>query len=187
MDSEEAWDAFLAKYRDDGWAENSEGYQTLLEECGDNLVAGLLACLEHPDPEFRAVGASMLATRRPHSPEMIEALAPLLHDPHPLVRLKTLHSLKEFGDLALPLQDQLYEIVHTEQGADDQVPRILAMDVLLHIAFDDWEQELVPELIAAATSRTGDLAEYLAVRCLAEVHGHELPDEDREVRGDDGA
>jgi hypothetical protein len=34
---------------------------------------------------------------------MIEAIAPLITDPEPLVRIKTLECLKQFGEFALPL------------------------------------------------------------------------------------
>jgi hypothetical protein len=35
----------------------------------------------------------------------------------------------------------------------------------------------MPQLTKAATSETGDLAEYVAVCCLLELHGIEIPDE----------
>jgi hypothetical protein len=106
---------------------------------------------------------------------MIEAIAPLINDPEPLVRIQTLECLKEFGDLALPLVDQLYEIVQRERAKKDQVPRILAMGALLHIDRDTWEEELMPELTKSATSQTGALADFVAVCCLLELHGIEMP------------
>ena len=106
---------------------------------------------------------------------MIEAIAPLINDPEPLVRIQTLECLKEFGDLALPLVDQLYEIVQRERAEKDQVPRILAIGALLHIDRDTWEEELMPELTKAATSQTGKLADFVALCCLLELHGLEFP------------
>jgi hypothetical protein len=177
MNSEEAMEKFLADYDSDTWEEHSDGYQRLLEECGEKLLPALLKCTQHPQPEVRAAAASLLATRRPHTPEMIEAIAPLLNDPEPLVRIQTLESLKQFADVALPLVDQLYEIVQLERAKKDQVPRILAMGALLHIDREAWEEELMPELTKAATSETGDLAEYVALRQLLELHGQQLPEE----------
>ena len=177
MNSEGAMEKYLAEYDSDTWASNSDGYQTLLEKCGDKLLPSLLKCTQHPQPEVRAAVAPLLATQRPHTQEMIEAIAPLLNDPEPLVRIKTLECLTGFGDLALPLQDQLYDIVQKERTADDQVPRILAMGALLHIDRDAWDEELMPTLTKAATSQTGDLAEYVALRCLLALHGIELPEE----------
>jgi hypothetical protein len=182
MNSEEAMEKYLAEYDSDTWEEHSDGYQWLLEECGEKLFPALLKCTNHPKPEVRAAVAPLLATRRPHTPEMIEAIAPLINDPEPLVRIQTLECLKQFGDLALPLVDQLYEIVQLERAEKDLVPRILAMGALLHIDRDTWEEELMPELTKAATSQTGDLAEFVALCCLLELHGHEMPtDEDEAV------
>jgi hypothetical protein len=84
---------------------------------------------------------------------MIEAIAPLITDPEPLVRIKTLECHKEFGEFALPLVDKLYEIVQQERTDEDQVPRILAMGALLHIDREAWEEELMPEINQAATSQ----------------------------------
>jgi HEAT repeat protein len=177
MNSEEAMEKFLADYDSDTWEEHSDGYQRLLEECGEELLPALLKCTKHPQPEVRAAAASLLATRRPHTPEMIEAIAPLINDPEPLVRIQTLEAVKEFGDLALHLVDQLYEIVQQEKAKKDQVPRILAMGALLHIDREAWEDELMPELTKAATAQTGKLADFVAVCCLLELHGIEMPEE----------
>ncbi len=177
MNSEEAMEKFLAEYDSDTWEETSDGYQRLLEECGDKLLPALMKCTKHPQPEVRAVAASLLAARRPHTPEMIEAIALLINDPEPLVRVRTLECLKEFADLALPLVDQLYEIVQGEKAKKDQVPRILAMGALLHIDREACEEELMPELTKSATSQTGNLADFVAVCCLLELHGIEIPDE----------
>ena len=177
MNSEEALEKYRAEYDSDTWEEHSDGYQRLLEECGDQLLPALMKCTQHPQPEVRAAAASLLATRRPHTPEMIEAIAPLLNDPEPLVRIKTIECLKQFGDLALPLQDQLYEIVQQEKAKKDQVPRILAMGALLHIDREAWEEELMPELTKAATAQTSKLADFVAVCCLLELHGIEMPEE----------
>jgi hypothetical protein len=112
---------------------------------------------------------------------MIEAIAPLINDSEPLVRIRTLECLKEFGDLALPLVDQLYEIVQRERANKDRVPQILAMGALLHVNRDTWEEELLPELTKVATSQTGDLAEFVAVCCLLELHGIEMPTAEEEA------
>jgi len=170
---------YLAEYDSDTREDNSDGYQRLLEECGEKLLPALLTCTKHPRPEVRA--ASLLATRRPHTPEMIEAIAPLINDSEPLVRIRTLECLKEFGDLALPLVDQLYEIVQRERANKDRVPQILAMGALLHVNRDTWEEELLPELTKVATSQTGDLAEFVAVCCLLELHGIEMPTAEEEA------
>ena len=177
MNSEEALEKYIAEYDSDTWEEHSDGYQWLLEECGEKLLPALLKCTKHPKPEVRAAAASLLATRRPHTPEMVEAIAPLINDPEPLVRIKTIECLKQFGDLALPLVDHLYEIVQQEKARKDQVPRILAMGALIHIDREAWEEELMPELTKAATSETGKLADFVAVCCLLELHGIEIPDE----------
>lgn len=183
MDSEHALQTFLSRYASDTWTEHSAGYQMLLEQCGDKLLPALFECAMHPQPEIRAAAASLLATRRPHTQQMVQALARLTHDPEPLVRIRALESLKEFGDLAVHLVDEIYEIVREEKYAEDQVPRILAMGLLLHLNHETWEEEFIPEITLAATSKKGDLAEYLALRCLLERCGHELPHGDAEAGG----
>lgn len=122
----------------------------MLEECGEKLLPALLTCTQHPQPEVRAAAASLLATRRPHTPEMIEAIAPLINDSEPLARIQILECLKQFGDLVLPLVDPIYEIVQRERAKKDQVPRILAMGALLHIDRVAWEEELMPALTTSA-------------------------------------
>lgn len=83
MNSEEAMEKYLAEYDSDTWEEHSDGYQRLLEECGDKLLPARMKCTKHPQPEVRASAASLLASRRPHTPEMIEAIAQLINDPEP--------------------------------------------------------------------------------------------------------
>jgi hypothetical protein len=177
MNSEEAMEKYLAEYDSDAWEENSVGYRRLLEECGDKLLPALLKCTQHPQPEVRAAVGPLLSNQRPHTQEMIEAIAPLINDPEPLVRMRTIECLKSFGTLALPLVDRLYEIFQRERNNKDQVPRILAMGALLHIDREAWEDELMPELTTAATSQTGNLAEFVALCCLLELHGIEVPEE----------
>jgi len=184
MNSEEAMEKYLAEYDSDTWEEHSDGYQRLLEECGDQLLPALMKCTKHPKPEVRAAAASLLATRRPHTPEMIEAIAPLINDSEPLVRIQTLECLKEFGDLALPLQDELYGIVQRERTEKDQVPRILAMGALLQMNREAWEEELMPELTKSATAQTGALSDFVAVCCLLELHGIEMPSAGEESSGE---
>jgi HEAT repeat protein len=183
MDSEQGLQRFLSRYASDTWTEHSAGYQMLLEQCGDKLLPALLECAVHPQPEIRAAAASLLATRRPHTQQMVQALARLTHDPEPLVRIRALESLKEFGDLAADLVDEIYDIVREEKYAEDQVPRILAMGLLLHLDHEMWKEEFIPELTLAATSKKGDLAEYLAMRYLLESNGQEMPSRDDDVSG----
>ena len=177
MNSEEAMEKYLVDFESDAWQSNSEAYQRLLAECGGSLLSALLECVKHPLPAVRAAVAPFLAHQQPHTLEMIEAIAPLINDPDPVVRIKTIECVKAFGTLALNLVDQLYEIVQRERTAEDQVPRILAMGALLHIDREAWEEELMPQLTKAATSETGDLAEYVALRQLLELHGQQLPEE----------
>jgi hypothetical protein len=80
MNSEDAVDAFLEKHEQDKWLDHSDGYQMPFESCGEELLPGLLGLTKHSVAEVRAAVISLLATRRPHTPEMIEAIAPLLKE-----------------------------------------------------------------------------------------------------------
>jgi hypothetical protein len=182
MTSEEALERFAAECQEDASMDNADAYHLLSEECGVNLLPTLLQCLQHTEVNVRAVSVSLLVHHRPHTPEIVQAIAPLVSDPEPAVRIKALVSLKEFGVMALPLTDHIYGIVQREKDAVDQVPRILAMSLLLHMDRSTWEQELTPQLVAVATAQTGGLVEFVALQCLLELQGYHLNDADLETQ-----
>lgn len=151
---ESAEDAVLGYVKEGGekWLENSDAYQDLLESCGETLLPTLLDLCRHESPELRAVAAAMLATRRPHTQEMVDAFSHLLSDPHIIVRIKTLLALLDFEpDLAAPLIPTVEEIVENQKDSDDQVERALAMDCLLIHGGDPSKH--VPELFKILRTR----------------------------------
>jgi hypothetical protein len=75
MNSEEAMEKYLAEYDSDTWASNSEGYQKLLEDCGDKLLPALQKCTQYPQSEVRAAVAPLIANQRPQTPDMIGAVS----------------------------------------------------------------------------------------------------------------
>jgi len=173
---ERAEDAVLGYVKEGGekWLENSDAYQDLLENCGETLLPTLLDLCRHESPELRAVAAAMLATRRPHTQEMVEAFAHLLSDPHLIVRIKTLLALLDFDpDLAAPLIPTVEEIVENQKDSDDQVERALAMDCLLIHGGDS--SKYVPELFKILRTRSesgvlslaGIVAMEALIRCGA--------------------
>ena len=150
---ESAEDAVLGYVKEGGenWLDNSDAYQDLLESCGETLLPTLLDLCRHESPDLRAVAAAMLATRRPHTQEMVEAFSHLLSDPHIIVRIKTLLALLDFDpDLAAPLIPTVEEIIVENQ--DDQVERALAMDCLLIHGGDS--SKYVPELFKILRTRS---------------------------------
>lgn len=152
---ESAEDAVLGYVKEGGenWLENSDAYQDLLETFGERLLPTLLDLCRHESPELRAVAAAMLATRRPHTQEMVEAFSHLLSDLHIIVRIKTLLALLDFDpDLAAPLIPTVEEIVENPKDSDDQVERALAMDCLLIHGGDS--SKYVPELFKILRTRS---------------------------------
>jgi HEAT repeat protein len=149
---ESAEDAVLG-YVKEGGEENSDAYQDLFETFGERLLPTLLDLCRHESPELRAVAAAMLATRRPHTQEMVEAFSHLLSDLHIIVRIKTLLALLDFDpDLAAPLIPTVEEIVENPKDSDDQVERALAMDCLLIHGGDS--SKYVPELFKILRTRS---------------------------------
>ncbi len=179
---ESAADAVLGYVKEGGekWLENSDAYQDLLESCGETLLPTLLDLCRHESPELRAVAAAMLATRRPHTQEMVEAFSHLLSDPHIIVRIKALLALLDFdSDFAAPLIGTLEQIAENQKDLDDQVERALAMDCLLIHGGDS--SKYVPELFKILRTRSesgvlslaGIVAMEALIRCgaIEEVEG----------------
>lgn len=166
MAGEEAVRDYLDQFESDKWLEASDGYQMLLENCGDDLLLpGLIRLTKHRLPEIRATVVSMLATRRPHTRESIEAAGKLLNDPDPLVRIKTLNCLAEFGEAAQQFSVDAYTIVLTEQYALDQLERVSAILFLLELDKKKWGF-LISELHTVVEGEEGGLAESFAMGYL---------------------
>jgi hypothetical protein len=168
MSTEKAIDDFIENNSDSRWLDHSDGYQLLFEACGDNLLPGLLRLTKHPSPEIRAAVVSLLATRRPHTPEMMEAIAPLINDPHPLVRIRALTHLQDFGELAATVVPDVYALVVAEKLFPDQAPRVTAISFLLEHDRPTWEF-LVDELVDVVMADGGDMAEFVALRTLIDL------------------
>ena len=163
MDSEEAVIKFIDSA--DDWVSVSDAYQMLLEEIGDDLLDRLICLTKHSSPEVRAVAVSLLAARRPHNPDIIDVIEPLLDDPDHLVRVRVLDSLSEYGELAEPLVPAVHRIVEEEKTSSDQLPRMLAISFLVSIAQQSCDY-LIDEVLGVLKQEKGDMAEFVALQTL---------------------
>lgn len=168
MSTEKAIDEFIENNSGERWLDHSDGYQMLLEACGDNLLPGLIRLTRHRLAKVRAVVVSLLATRRPHTPEIMEAFAPLINDPDPLVRIRALTHLSDFGELAATVVPDVYALVVAEKSFPDQMPRVTAISFLLEHDRPTWEF-LVDELVDVVMADGGDMAEFSALRTLIDL------------------
>jgi hypothetical protein len=169
MSSEKAINDFCEKHEDQEWLDHSDGYQMLFESCGEELLPGLLALTRHSVPEVRAAVVSLLATRRPYTPEMIDAIAPLMFDPDPMVRARVLNSLPEFGEMADPLAVDADILIEAEKRNDDQLPRALAIRFLLTLDPKKYDH-FVFDLHEIVERDKGDMAETVALSFLMDYY-----------------
>lgn len=146
MNTSDALVAYLAEHSGDEWLDHSDAYQYLLEECGLDIYPLLLDLLDHHDPDIRGTCVALLATRRPHGIEAVEAIRPLVHDPHPLVRSRTWEALKEFGSLASCMTEEALRVIQEDYRSEDQYPRVAAIGFLLRLDEDLYSPVLVPHL-----------------------------------------
>lgn len=183
MNSEEAVDAFLEKHEQDEWLDHTDGYQKLFESCGEELLPGLLRLTKHSVPEVRAAVVSLLATRRPHTPEMLEAIAPLLFDPNPMVQVRVLNHLPDFGEMAAPLAVDAYILITADKHNEDQLPRALAIQFLLSLHPSKYDH-LLFDLHDIVERDKGDMAETVALSLLMDHYKILDPDKKEDGHGE---
>ena len=70
-----------------------------LEHFGDDLIPGLIDCLEDPDEDLRRLAVTLLAETRPRSNAAVPQLIELLNDEDMLVAVLT--HIADFGPLAV--------------------------------------------------------------------------------------
>jgi hypothetical protein len=149
MTTEEAIEAFLIKHSDNEQMPNSDAYQMLLEELGDQLLPGLLSLLKSPMSEIRGTAVNLLSIRRPHEAQVAAAIAPLIRDGDGFVMLTATDRLAEFPlEMVQPFLDDAYQMVLDHQDAKDVVPSIAAMRLCLRSDFASFKEALLPRLLS---------------------------------------
>lgn len=165
MNAEDAIKRFVDSHSSEEWIDHSDGYQFLLENCGSDLLPGLLQLGGHKSPEVRALVASLLATRRPHTEETVDLFCRFLDDPQPIVRVAALDHLSELGDLGLRLMGRVAEKLTDGEGMTDSLEKVLAIKFLLHHDRELW-WHFVDDLFDVLSKEKGTLAEYAAFESL---------------------
>lgn len=156
MTPEEAIEDFLNKRSEDNSVSDSEAYQMLLEELGDQLLPGLLSLLQSPTASMRATAINLLALRRPHEGIVAAAIAPLIRDAHGLVMLTATDRLAELPlAMTKPFLDDAYQMVLDHQDAEDEVPSIAAMRLCLRADCETFRDALLPKLLSMLEAYSG--------------------------------
>jgi hypothetical protein len=168
MNAENAIRKFIKTNETDVWIEHSDGYQFLLENCGDKLLPGLLRLSSHQSREVRAMVAALLATRRPHTTEIVNAFRLLLDDPEPYVRVAALDHLSELGDHGLAFVPRVAEMLERAEGIADLLEKVSAISFLLNHDQKSWGH-LIGELFEILGRGAGTMAEYSALETLVSL------------------
>jgi hypothetical protein len=129
-----------------GWIEYTDFYQEILETCGEDLWLKIPSLLAQPSHDIRCCGLVAVGVRRPESTEAMLLIAPFMRDPHPLVRLTAFNQLLSFSWVEKHVEQMAFDIQQDERLADDQVPRVMAIRLLLKADFAKYRGDLTPEL-----------------------------------------
>lgn len=146
MDTEEHLKVLFEMNPDGTWIKNSDFYQELYERNGDTLWPTIPTLLGHPSHDVRCCGVILAGTRRPESVEAMRLIAPLMRDPHPLVRLTVFQQLQEFSWVDEVVEETVREIRLEEELARDKITHVLAIRLLLKADFAKYSEEMIPEL-----------------------------------------
>lgn len=112
-----------------------------LEHFGNELIPGLVACLNDSDSEVRRVAIDLLAMTRPQSDRAVPLIIERLADEDRLVRLAAFWQLREeFG----PMSVVVIPYLQTWLSCDDEYERILSLTSILTI--DPSRTDLLPEI-----------------------------------------
>lgn len=125
---------------------HSDFYQLMLECGGDHLWEALPHFLADPSHEIRSGALILAGTRRPESREAMLLIAPFMRDPHPLVRLTAYRQLLSFSLVEKEVKDLAFTIQDKEWTADDQMPCVMAIRILLKADFEKYGPEMIAKL-----------------------------------------
>lgn len=127
------------------WVPNDEALQRL-EYLDDDLIPGLIECLNDKDPKVRCLAVELLIEARPRSniavPELIKRLA----DEDRNVQSAVVNRIADFGPLAveaIPFLEPWLDFSH-------EYLRVLAMTTI--VILDPSRTELLPEIKATLAS-----------------------------------
>lgn len=117
-----------------------------LEHFGDDLIPGLIECLNDPDDDIRRLAVTLLGETCPKSNVAVPHLIELLDDEDLLVKVAVLTDIADFGPLAVGA------IPHAEQwlASDHEYLRVLATTAI--VSLDPDRTELLPDIHAAMKS-----------------------------------
>lgn len=114
-----------------------------LEHFGDDLIPGLIECLNDADEDIRRLAVTLLGETRPRSNTAVPQLIELLNDPDLLVRVAVLTDIADFGPLAVGA------ILHAEQWLDSDNEYLKVLAATATVLLDPDRTELLPDIHAA--------------------------------------
>jgi len=117
-----------------------------LEHFGDDLIPGLIECLEDGHPDVRHLAVKLLAAARPRSDTAVPKLIELLEDEDWLVVTSVILALGDFGPLASAAIPQIESWLHSPS----EYLRLLATTTILKL--DPSRTEFLSVIMDATNS-----------------------------------
>ena len=136
---------FIWLNEQDQWICSGDALEQL-ERFGEDLIPGLIRCLEDGHPDVRHQAVNMLAAARPRSDVAVPDLIERLKDEDWLIVTSTILHLGDFGPLAAAAIPQIEPWLHS---ANEYV-RLLAATTILKL--DPSRTELLSVIMDATNS-----------------------------------
>ncbi len=135
---------FIRLNEQDQWVPAGDALEQL-ERFGDDLIPGLIECLEDAHPDVRHLAVKLLAAARPRSDAAVPKLIERLMDEDWLVVSSTMLHLGDFGTAAASAIPQ----VEPWMESPNEYLRLLAATTIVKL--DPSRIELVPGIREATT------------------------------------
>lgn len=143
MNTEQLLRRHAEEHPEEGWVDYSDFYQEMLEKYGaEDLWKVIPGFLAHSDHNPRCCGVILASTRRPETTEAQLMICPFMRDPHPLVRFTAMHQLLTLSRIEPVVEAMAYRIQQEEAGAEDLVPVVMAIRILLKANFAKYQHML---------------------------------------------
>lgn len=136
---------FIRLNEQDQWVPSGDSLEQL-EPFGDDLIPGLIKCLEDGHPDVRHLAVKMLAAARPRSDAAVAKLIERLSDEDWLVVTSVILALGDFGPMAAAAVPQ---IEHWLQSPNEYI-RVLAATAIVKL--DPNRTEFVSVIMDATKS-----------------------------------
>jgi hypothetical protein len=136
---------FIRLNEEEKWVPSCEAIEQL-EHFGDDLIPGLIECLEDGHPDVRHQAVQLLAAARPRSDVAVSQLIERLADEDWLIVTSTILHLGDFGPLAVAAIPQIEPWLESPS----EYIRLLALTTIVKL--DPSRTELLSVIVDATRS-----------------------------------